>query len=150
MNDLCEMLFARRAHRSLKVLFHPVFMFLSVRSAFFSGIALPMKLSPAYSNKMACPAKFLARGELALPFRVARVSRLIGNFHTTGNSCGWQAVFALPVPISPLKSTPNARNATLNQVAFHNPVLSLASQMICRRRIIRRTLCSLSRPVCLS
>ncbi len=33
----------------------------------------------------------LLGGELALPFRVARVSRLIGNFDTTANGCGWQA-----------------------------------------------------------
>jgi hypothetical protein len=41
---------------------------------------------------MNCPAKLLVlSGELALPtLRVARVSRLIGNFDTTAKGHGWQ------------------------------------------------------------
>ncbi len=134
--DLCEMLFASRAHWSLKVLLHPVVRIVTVRPAPFSGVAFPMKIrrlqiaikNPARRSSLAC-------GELALPFRVARVSRLIGNFHTTGNSCGWQAtpgssrLPAVAATLARSKEAPNARNATPNRVAFHISALSLASQI---------------------
>lgn len=45
---------------------------------------------------MTCPAEVsLLAASLLCPFRVARVSRLIGNSHTTVNFCGWQAASRL-------------------------------------------------------
>jgi len=73
---------------------------------------------------MTCPAKFpCSAASLLCPFRVARVSRLIGKSHTTANSCGWQVNSeALRLPAltgAGPKIPPNARNATLNRVALH-------------------------------
>jgi hypothetical protein len=125
------MLFARRAHRSLNVLLHPVVIFVPVRSAFFSGVALPMKLPPADSNKMACPAKFpCSRRACSALSGGSRQPLDRHNSHTTGNSCGWQAISTRRVSIPAHNSTPNAGNATPYRVAFHNLALSLASQII--------------------
>ncbi len=58
-----------------------------MRPALYSGDALPIGiLAPCNLgwNQLSCEGSLLC-GELALPFRVARVSRLIGKSDTTAN-----------------------------------------------------------------
>jgi len=64
---------------------------------------------------MNCPAKFpCSAASLLCPFRVARVSRLIGNSHTTVNSFGWQEYFeALTLTTPTWAQSPNVELKTL-------------------------------------
>ena len=96
---------------------------------------------PADCYEMNCPAKFpCSAASLLCPFRVARVSRLIGNSDTTANCCGWQANSVAyrirPVGRHPkLASKVPQTQETPLQTEWRSAVLrwSLASQMICGR-----------------
>jgi len=108
---------------------------------------------------MNCPAKFpCSAASLHCPFRVARVSRLIGNSHITVNSSGWQVN---PAPLRPRGSHRDAvpiRNPTSSKRKKRHSKksgvslalrLSLASQKVCGPRFLPPYLLSPSRPVCL-
>jgi hypothetical protein len=66
-----------------------------MRLARSSVDAVPMGALPvAVCDEMNCTAKFpCPAASLLSPIRVARVSRLIGNFDTTAKPRGWQADF---------------------------------------------------------
>jgi hypothetical protein len=86
----------------------------------------------------------LLGGELALPFRVARVSRLIGNPDITANGCGWQVNFAAPRFPAAAGAFPNGlfmtrqtQEAPLpSEWRFSVPCWSLASRINCGRRYL--------------
>ncbi len=162
--DLCmtsvKILSGSHAHKSPNKQPHPVVRIVTMRPAPFSGDASLMKTLPlADSQKMNCPAKSpCSAASLLCPFRVARVSRLIGNSHTTVNSIGWQANFEHPgassfnldvAPKAETQDPPNARNATPIEWRFTVLRLSLASQKVCGRQFLPPYLFSPSRPVCL-
>ena len=69
----------------------------AVRQALSSGDALPMGAFAACSmiRNERCGESSLLSGELLYPFRVARVSRLIGKSDSTAKRPGWQVNFGL-------------------------------------------------------
>ena len=92
LSNLCEnAVAAPRAGVPEKQL-HPVVRIVTVRSVPFSGNAFLWELSPfADCYEMNCAAKIpCLAASLLSPFRVARVSRLIGKTDSTVKSCGWQ------------------------------------------------------------
>ncbi len=79
-------------------------------------------------------------GELALPFRVARISRLIGNFDTTAKPFAWQEAFVdQQGSIVTLQGVATLRQARGASNAYKTPLLRVAFA------ILRRSLASRSR-----
>ena len=159
--DLCmtsvKMLSGSHAHKSPQKQLHPVVRIVTIRPAPFSGDAFPMKTLPlADCHEMTCSAKFpCSAASLLSPFRVARVSRLIGNSHTTVNSCGWQVNSTAPSPIGTglnlePKTLQTQETPLRKEWRFTVLRLSLASQKVCGRQFLPPYLFLPSRPVCLN
>jgi hypothetical protein len=159
--DLCmtsvKMLSGSHAHKSPQKQLHPVVRIVTIRPAPFSGDAFPMKTLPlADCHEMTCSAKFpCSAASLLSPFRVARVSRLIGNSHTTVNSCGWQVNSTAPSPIGTglnlePKTLQTQETPLRKEWRFTVLRLSLASQKFVAGSCFRRYRFSPSRPVCLN
>ena len=93
-NDLWENALSASCPGAVKQT-HPVDRIVTMRLARSSVDAVPMGALPvAVCDEMNCTAKFpCPAASLLSPIRVARVSRLIGNFDTTAKPRGWQADF---------------------------------------------------------
>jgi hypothetical protein len=117
------------------------------------------KLSPlADCNGITCPAKFpCSAASLLCPFRVARISRLIGKSDITSNSRGWQVELRgsrLPAPLyagfGGRKTCQTQETPLLIEWRFPISYLwPLASQTIYGRWCLHRTNFRLARPVSL-
>jgi|ERR1035441_8875252 hypothetical protein len=125
------MLFSRHAHWSLIVQLHPVVRIVTVRPVPFSGVAIPMKLSPpAVCINWPARRSSLARGELALPLSGGSRQPLDRQLSYYREHMRLASDFRSYPSHPGTPKYPKRKNATPNRVAFHDLALSLASQII--------------------